>query len=154
MGKYLALYLGSATDAEKSAAPIDSDTQAKGMAAWGAWMGSNAASIVDGGGPLGATKRIVLADTLLERFPGEEVEGIVAHELGHQVHGDIWRTIGFGTLAGFGLAGALAVAAPEAIERAREETGVTELGDEASLPMLALLTSVFGLVLMPLQAPT
>ena len=58
MGKYLALYLGSATDAEKSAAPIDSDTQAKGMAAWGAWMGSNAASIVDGGGPLGATKRV------------------------------------------------------------------------------------------------
>lgn len=57
MGKFLALYIGSATEADKSAAPIDGDTQSKGMAAWGAWMESNATRIVDHGGPLGPTKR-------------------------------------------------------------------------------------------------
>jgi hypothetical protein len=66
MGKFLALYIGSASEAEKAAAPIDADTQANGMNAWGAWMGRNARSIVDGGGPLGPTKRVSkagIADT-------------------------------------------------------------------------------------------
>lgn len=57
MGKFLALYIGSATDAEKQSAPIDDAAQAEGLAAWGTWMERNAASIVDGGGPLGPTKR-------------------------------------------------------------------------------------------------
>jgi STE24 endopeptidase len=45
---------------------------------------------------LGRTKRIALGDTLTEKFPAAEVEGVVAHELGHQVHADIWKLIGFG----------------------------------------------------------
>nr|MDQ3044909.1 M48 family metalloprotease [Chloroflexota bacterium] len=49
---------------------------------------------------LGNTKRIVLSDTLINQFSYEEIEAVVAHELGHQVHGDIWRLIGFATLAG------------------------------------------------------
>jgi STE24 endopeptidase len=56
---------------------------------------------------LGNTKRIVLADTLIDRFEPEEVDGVVAHELGHQVHGDIWRLIALGS--GMGLGGAWAV---------------------------------------------
>ncbi|WP_241093275.1 hypothetical protein [Xanthomonas sp.] len=66
MGRFLALYLGSASEAEKAAAPVDARTQADGMKAWGAWMGRHAASIVDGGGPLGPTKRVSkagIADT-------------------------------------------------------------------------------------------
>ena len=58
MAKFLALYIGSASEAEKAAAPIRSETRAEGMTAWGAWMDRNAASIVDGGGPLGSTKRV------------------------------------------------------------------------------------------------
>ena len=38
---------------------------------------------------LGNTKRIVLGDTLLARFAEDEVEAVVAHELGHQVHGGL-----------------------------------------------------------------
>jgi STE24 endopeptidase len=37
----------------------------------------------------GATRRVLLADTLLERHNPEEIETIVAHELGHHVHRDI-----------------------------------------------------------------
>lgn len=57
MARFLALYIGTATDEEKAAAPVDDATEAEGMAAWGAWMQRNAASIVDNGGPLGPTKR-------------------------------------------------------------------------------------------------
>lgn len=43
---------------------------------------------------LGKTKRIIIGDTLYEKFPPEEVEAVFAHELGHQVHQDIWKGIG------------------------------------------------------------
>jgi STE24 endopeptidase len=101
---------------------------------------------------LGNTKRIVLGDTLLAGFSEDEVEAVVAHELGHQVHGDIWRLIGFGAGAGFGLAWLLSRIAPPAVERTHKSTGVSEVGDEASLPVLALLMTAMGLVLMPVQA--
>lgn len=58
MAKFLALYIGSVSKADKVAAPVDADTEARGMNAWGAWLGRNAGSIVDGGGPLGPTKRV------------------------------------------------------------------------------------------------
>ncbi|MCO5082592.1 MAG: hypothetical protein M9955_13175 [Rhizobiaceae bacterium] len=57
MAKFLALYIGSATDAEKAASPISPEKQSEGMSAWGEWMNQNAAHIKDGGGPLGKTKQ-------------------------------------------------------------------------------------------------
>ena len=101
---------------------------------------------------IGNTKRIVLGDTLLSGFTADEVEAVVAHELGHQVHGDIWRLIGFGAGAGFGVAWLLSRIGPLAVGRTRERTGVSDIGDEASLPVLALLMTAIGLVLMPMQA--
>jgi STE24 endopeptidase len=40
---------------------------------------------------LGHTKRVVLYDNLIERFPPAQVRSVVAHELGHQKHRDLWR---------------------------------------------------------------
>jgi hypothetical protein len=57
MKTFLALYMGSASPAEMAANPISEDTRNAGMAAWGNWMAQNAAAIVDGGGPLGKTKK-------------------------------------------------------------------------------------------------
>jgi STE24 endopeptidase len=45
---------------------------------------------------IGRTHRIVLGDTLIESFPENETEFVVAHELGHYVNRDTWRTIGLG----------------------------------------------------------
>ncbi len=45
---------------------------------------------------IGRTHRIVLGDTLIEAFPENETEFVVAHELGHYVNKDTWRTIGLG----------------------------------------------------------
>ena len=39
----------------------------------------------------GHTKRVVLYDNLIEGFPRAEVRSVVAHELGHQKHDDLWR---------------------------------------------------------------
>jgi STE24 endopeptidase len=40
---------------------------------------------------LGRTKRVVLYDTLIDRFPPDQIRSVVAHELGHQKHHDIQR---------------------------------------------------------------
>ena len=42
-------------------------------------------------GGLGRTKRVVLYDTLVERFPPAEVRSVVAHELAHVRHRDLLR---------------------------------------------------------------
>jgi STE24 endopeptidase len=45
---------------------------------------------------IGRTHRIVLGDTLIAAFPDDETEFVVAHELGHYVNKDTWRTIALG----------------------------------------------------------
>ena len=45
---------------------------------------------------IGHTHRIVLGDTLIGAFPEDEIEFVVAHELGHYVNKDTWRLIAFG----------------------------------------------------------
>jgi STE24 endopeptidase len=56
---------------------------------------------------LGATRRIILADTLLDNYSDDEIEAVLAHELGHHVHRHILKSIfvqaGI-TLLGFWLA--------------------------------------------------
>ncbi|MDP9024319.1 MAG: M48 family metalloprotease [Candidatus Eremiobacteraeota bacterium] len=42
---------------------------------------------------IGKTHRIVLGDTLIDRFQAAEIEFVVAHELGHYVARDTWRMI-------------------------------------------------------------
>jgi STE24 endopeptidase len=40
---------------------------------------------------LGRTRQIILSDTLLDTLGDDEIEVVVAHELAHHVHGDVWR---------------------------------------------------------------
>lgn len=101
---------------------------------------------------IGNTRRIVLGDTLLERFENDEIEAVIAHELGHQVHGDIWRLIAFGALSGFGSSWLLSRLMPSLVHRTSARTGVYELGNAASLPLLSLAAAALGLIMMPIQA--
>lgn len=48
---------------------------------------------------IGGTHRIVVADTLVDHFPIDEVEFVVAHELGHYVSKDTWRFVAVGQAA-------------------------------------------------------
>ena len=51
---------------------------------------------------LGRTRRILLSDTLLADYSDDEIEVMLAHELAHHVHRDLWRGIAVQTLALFG----------------------------------------------------
>ncbi len=101
---------------------------------------------------LGNTKRIVLGDTMIDHFAPEEIEGVVAHELGHQVHGDIWRLVALGGAYGFGGAYAVHRIAPPFIARTGHRTGIRGIGDEASLPLVGLVTTLVALAAAPVQA--
>ncbi len=61
MKKFLAVYTGTPSAMARWDALSESERQkkaAQGMAAWKKWAADNAASIVEGGGPLGRTKLV------------------------------------------------------------------------------------------------
>ncbi|CAA9525177.1 MAG: CAAX prenyl protease 1, putative, partial [uncultured Thermomicrobiales bacterium] len=100
---------------------------------------------------IGHTKRIVLSDTMLDRFSPSEVDAVVAHELGHQAHGDIWRLTALFAGMGTGSAYAIHRLAPPLFDRAAPRTGVRGLGDVAGFPLFELLGGLLGFVALPLQ---
>jgi STE24 endopeptidase len=44
---------------------------------------------------IGNTRRILLSDTLLAEYSDDEIEVILAHELAHHVHKDIWTSVAY-----------------------------------------------------------
>ncbi len=95
---------------------------------------------------LGSTRRIILADTLLDNYSHEEIEAVLAHELGHHVHRHILKSIAMQAATSFiGF-----WAANLALHYAAERLHVFEsLSDFANLPLLALVFTVLGFLLMP-----
>ena len=94
---------------------------------------------------LGATRRIILADTLLDNYTPDEIEAVLAHELGHHVHRHILKSIliqAGTTFVGFW-------AANFTLHYAVDHHMFEELSDFANLPLLALVSVVLGFVLMP-----
>lgn len=102
----------------------------------------------------GRSKRIVLGDTLIDRFPEEEIEAVVAHELGHQVHGDVWRLIAMYTATSFAAAFILQRSFPALVGIGQRRSGLRSACDVASLPLFALAMSAIGLAIQPLRAWT
>jgi STE24 endopeptidase len=94
---------------------------------------------------LGATRRIILADTLLDNYSADEIEAVLAHELGHQVHRHILKSIF--VQAGITLVGFWA--ANWALHYAVDQHMFEELSDFANLPLLALVSVVLSFLLMP-----
>jgi STE24 endopeptidase len=96
---------------------------------------------------IGNTRRIILGDTLINEFTPDEIETVLAHELGHQVNRDIPFLIGFGTLVTtLGL-----YLASLAMTWAVGAFGFTGVADAAAFPALTLIISLYGLLTMPLQ---
>jgi len=95
---------------------------------------------------LGSTRRIILADTLLDHYSADEIEAVLAHELGHHVHRHILKSIGVQagtTFLGFWLAN-------WALHYAVDRLHMFEtLSDFASLPLLVLVFTVLSFLLMP-----
>ncbi|MGH9348014.1 MAG: M48 family metallopeptidase [Vicinamibacterales bacterium] len=95
---------------------------------------------------LGRTRRIIVSDTLLADHSDDEIEVILAHELAHHVHGDIWRGIALEMavlMAGL-------FAADLAIGAAAGRFGITAKWDPAALPLVVLAGGAVSLALTPL----
>ena len=58
MTKFMVLYMANPADFEKMMKDATPEQQQKGMDAWRNWMTKHQASFVDGGAPLGKTKRV------------------------------------------------------------------------------------------------
>lgn len=96
---------------------------------------------------LGNTRRVVIGDTLLDRYTPSEIEVVVAHELGHQVHNDIPQLIlveSLTTLGGLFVVNLALHAIVGAVP------GYAGLADAATMPLLAAALGVFGLVTLPI----
>ncbi|MFQ5897912.1 MAG: M48 family metalloprotease [Candidatus Methylomirabilia bacterium] len=96
---------------------------------------------------LGRTRRILLFDTLLKRFAPDQVEAILAHELAHHVHGDLWRALalqGALTLVTFWLTDGL-------LQSGSAWLGLDGPADPAGLPLFALVLVGLGLAALPLS---
>jgi STE24 endopeptidase len=96
---------------------------------------------------IGNTRRIVLGDTLINEFSTDEIETVLAHELGHHVHKDIPFLIAFGTLS----TTLSLYLASLALNWAIGFFGFTGPADIAALPALGLIFSAYGLITMPID---
>ena len=94
---------------------------------------------------LGRTRRILLSDTLLADYSEDEIEVILAHELAHHVHRDLWRGIAVQSLA---LAGGFKVASV-LLAALADRLGLRGISDPAGLPALLLIGGLWTFLLMP-----
>jgi len=88
-----------------------------------------------------------LGDTLINEFTPDEIETVLAHELGHQVHRDIPFLITFGTVTtmlGLYLASLI-------LNWAIGVFGFTGASDVAAFPALLIVLGAYNLILMPLE---
>jgi STE24 endopeptidase len=96
---------------------------------------------------LGNTRRIILGDTLLQEFATDEIETILAHELGHHINRDIplgmfvqtTLTLGGLYLTSLGLSWGISY------------FGFGSLSDLAAFPLFGLFLGAYGLLSMPLS---
>ena len=96
---------------------------------------------------IGNSRRIILGDTLIDEFETEEVETILAHELGHHVNKDIPVGIMISSLitlvglylASLGLSWGVSL------------FGFINVADVAAFPLFGLIIGLYSLVTMPLS---
>ena len=95
---------------------------------------------------IGNTRRIVLGDTLINEFSTDEIETVLAHELGHHVNRDIPLFITFGALS----TTLSLYLASLALKWATVYFGFSGPADIAAFPALSLILGAYGLVTMPI----
>ncbi len=96
---------------------------------------------------LGNTRRIVVGDTMLDRYTPDEIEVVLAHELGHHVHHDIWKLIISQSILTLGGLYLVNVVLHWAVDTQHIYNG---LANPATLPLLLALMGAFGLIVMPI----
>lgn len=98
----------------------------------------------------GSSKRVVFFDTLLERLDADEIEAVLAHELGHFKHKHVIKRIAlmfFVSFVGLALLGWLKQQA-----WFYSGLGVAEASDYMALLLFLLVSPIFLFLLRPLMA--
>ena len=94
---------------------------------------------------MGRTRRILLSDTLLADYSDDEIEVVLAHELSHHVHHDLWRGLALQAvllLLGF-------FVSDRALRTFADQLVLRGLDDPAGMPLLLLSAGVCSLLFMP-----
>jgi STE24 endopeptidase len=95
---------------------------------------------------LGGTRSIILTDTLLQKYNSNEIEVILAHELGHHLHKDIPKLIAVQAaviLLGLYLSNVV-------LRASLIPFGFSGIADVAAFPLLLLAVAVFSSIITPL----
>ena len=103
------------------------DIPIAGVYRWGLEESSNTANAFVG---MGKTRRIILSDTLLKRCDEDEILAVVAHEIGHCKHQDIWRMMGLCALC----VACIFWSAP--FVKPVNRSSVTQIADVSAAPLL------------------
>jgi len=122
-------------------------TRVRGVYEWKLSEKSNKANAALTG--LGATRRIILSDTLLQHYSDDEIEAILAHELGHHVHKHILKSIFTQVAITFFAFWLINVVLRFVIAKDWFPVLSSRLYDFANLPLIVLVATILGFVLMP-----
>jgi len=95
---------------------------------------------------LGKTKRIILGDTLLNNYSMEEIETVIAHELGHYKNKHIIKNIIIGTASSFLTLFLIALL----YQNSLDWFGFESITQVSALPLLALWSMLVGIIQTPL----
>lgn len=95
---------------------------------------------------LGPTRRVLVSDTLLADYSEGEIEAVLAHELGHHVHRDLWQLVAFE----FAVAVLALRAASWAMTHVGPGLGLAGQADSAALPLFALAAGTVVAASVPL----
>jgi STE24 endopeptidase len=93
----------------------------------------------------GRSRRILLSDTLLEHYSDDEIEVILAHELGHHAHRDIRNGLALEAL----LIVVSFAAAALTLHLAWPALGLTGAADAAGLALILMVVGTLSLVATP-----
>jgi STE24 endopeptidase len=94
---------------------------------------------------MGRSRRILLSDTLLADYSDDEIEVVLAHELSHHVHHDLWRGVALQTVllfVGF-------FVAAQALRAFADSLVLRGVDDPAGLPLLLLVAGSCSFAFMP-----
>jgi len=95
----------------------------------------------------GRTRRIIVSDTLLKGYSDDEIEVILAHELAHHVHFDIWAALAVETL----IVTAALFGAHLAATTVGASLGFRRPADLGALPLMLLAAGAVSLLLAPIS---
>jgi STE24 endopeptidase len=93
--------------------------------------------------------RISLNDNLLKRCTPEEIEAVMAHEIGHYALNHVYENVVFTTIVTLLMFLAVRGGFESAVRRWGARWGVRDIADPAGLPLLVLLVAVANFALMP-----